>query len=218
MSAARRPRVALIGTGGTISSLGDGPLELSSYINRDSICTVDELLERIPQAHLVADVVPVAFATLPSTAVGPGDWLALARRIEQVVADDLGLDGVVITHGTAYFLNLVLAVQVPVVLVGAQRPATGLSADGPLNLVNALRTAGSQQARDKGVLVLLNDEVHAAREVTKISTFRLQTFRTPDFGVLGHADEDQVAFYRAPLRRHLSHRCRPAAEREVAAP
>jgi L-asparaginase len=183
-------------------------LELSSYVNHGQICTVDELLERIPEAHLVADVVTVPFAALPSTAVNPGHWLELAARIDRVAKDDPGIAGVVVTHGTAsleetaYFLHLTLRVDMPVVLVGAQRPATGLSADGPLNMVNALRTAGSPAARGKGVLVLLNDEVHSAREVTKTSTFRLQTFRAPDFGVLGHADEDQIAFYRAPLRRH----------------
>ena len=92
--------------------------------------------------------------------------------------------------------------SIPVVLVGAQRPSTALSADGPLNLVSALRTAGSEAARGLGVLVVLNDEIHAARDVTKSSTLRLQTFRSRDLGVLGHADADEVAIYRAPLRRH----------------
>ncbi|MEJ1978019.1 MAG: asparaginase domain-containing protein [Acetobacteraceae bacterium] len=119
------------------------------------------------------------------------------------------LAGIVIGHGTAsieetaYFLNLVLKVDVPVVLVGSQRPASALSTDAGMNLVNAVRTAASPAARGMGVLVLLNDEIHAAREVTKTSTFRLQTFRTPDFGVLGHADGDRVVFYRAPLRRRM---------------
>ncbi len=103
---------------------------------------------------------------------------------------------------TAFFLNLTLRVPVPVVLVGSQRPASALSTDAGMNLLNAIRVAASPEARGKGVLVVLNDEIHAAREVTKTSTFRLQTFRTPDFGVLGHADADRVAFYRAPLRRH----------------
>ena len=129
-------------------------------------------------------------------------------RIHALVAERPGLDGIVITHGTAtleetaYFLNLALKVEIPVVLVGAQRPATAVSADGPLNLVNAVRTAGSAHARGMGVMIVLNDEIQAAREGTKTSTLRLQTFRSPDFGALGHADADGVAFYRAPLRRH----------------
>ncbi len=93
--------------------------------------------------------------------------------------------------------------RVPVVIVGSQRPASALSTDAGMNLLNAVRTAASPEARGLGVLLMLNDEIHAAREVTKTSTFRLQTFRTPDFGVLGHADGDRVAIYRAPLRRHM---------------
>jgi L-asparaginase len=88
-----------------------------------------------------------------------------------------------------------------VVLVGAQRPSSALSSDAGMNLVNAIRLAACPEARGMGVLVLLNDEIHAAREVTKTSTLRLQTFRTPDFGVLGHADGDAVVFYRQPMRR-----------------
>ena len=98
-------------------------------------------------------------------------------------------------------LNLVVKVGVPVVVTGSQRPASALGTDAGMNLVAAVRTAASEAARGMGVLVVLNDEVQAARDVTKTSTLRLQTFRTPDFGVLGHADEDRVAFYRAPVRR-----------------
>src|SRR6202020_2162632 len=122
--------------------------------------------------------------------------------------DHPDLAGIVIGHGTAtleetaYFLNLTVKVAVPVVIVGAQRPSSALSSDAGMNLVNAIRVAASPEARDMGVLVVLNDEIHAAREVTKTATLRLQTFRTPDFGVLGHADGDAVVFYRQPLRRH----------------
>ena len=106
----------------------------------------------------------------------------------------------------------------PVVVVGAQRPASALSTDAGLNLVNAVRVAASPEARGLGVLVVLNDEIQAAREVTKTSTLRMQTFRTPDFGVLGHADGDAVAFYRRPLRRcYAGHRVRhPRAGRAAA--
>ena len=101
---------------------------------------------------------------------------------------------------TAYFLNLTIKVEIPVVVVGSQRPASALSTDAGMNLANAIRTAASPQARGLGVLTLLNDEIHAARDVTKTSTFRLQTFRSPDFGALGHADGDAVVFYRKPIR------------------
>jgi L-asparaginase len=121
--------------------------------------------------------------------------------------DHPDLSGIVIGHGTAtleetaYLLNLTLKTPVPVVVVGAQRPSSALSSDAGMNLVNAIRVAAAPESRGMGVLVLLNDEIHAAREVTKTSTLRLQTFRTPDFGVLGHADGDAVVFYRQPVRR-----------------
>jgi L-asparaginase len=136
-------------------------------------------------------------------------WKALVERIETLAADEENLAGMVVTHGTAtleetaYFLNLTLHVDLPVVLVGSQRPASALSTDAGMNLVNAVRTAASANSRGLGVLVVLNDEIQAAREVTKTSTYRLQTFRSPDFGVLGHADGDAIAYYRQPVRRRM---------------
>ena len=118
-------------------------------------------------------------------------------------------DGFVVTHGTAtleetaYFLNLVLKTPLPVVLVGAQRPKNALGSDAGPNLVNAVQVAASQEAHGLGVLVLLNEEIQAAREVTKTSTHRLETFRSPDLGMLGYADADgRVSIYRRPTRRH----------------
>ena len=208
MTTARKPAVAVIGTGGTIASVGADGLELVRYIDRKQMLPIEELLARTPELAQVADVTPIAYDVLQSHGVGPGDWLALASKIHTLVAERPELDGIVITHGTAtleetaYFLNLALKVAIPVVLVGAQRPATAVSGDGPLNIVNGVRTAGSAAARGgMGVMIVLNDEIQAAREGTKTSTLRLQTFRSPDFGALGHADADGVVFYRAPLRR-----------------
>ena len=207
MTTARKPAVAVIGTGGTIASVGADGLELVRYIDRKQMLPIEELLARTPELAQVADVTPIAYDVLQSHGVGPGDWLALASKIHTLVAERPELDGIVITHGTAtleetaYFLNLALKVETPVVLVGAQRPATAVSGDGPLNIVNGVRTAGSAAAQGMGVMIVLNDEIQAAREGTKTSTLRLQTFRSPDFGALGHADADGVVFYRAPLRR-----------------
>ena len=204
----QKPKVAVVGTGGTISSMGKHRLELMSYINHGEILDVYELLTLTPEVNEVADVVPVPYAALVSPAIGPPEWLALLATVNELPAEHPDLAGIVITHGTAtleetaWFLNLTARVDVPIVVVGAQRPATGLSSDGPLNLVNAIRVAGSSSACGLGVLVVMNDEINAARDVTKTSGTRLQTFRTPDFGVLGHVDEDAVAVYRAPLRRH----------------
>jgi L-asparaginase len=201
-----KPKVAFIGTGGTIASVGKGPLDLQDYGANGVVMHADAIVARWPETALVADVLAVNYRNIPSTAIDFPDWKALVLLCERLVAEHPDLAGIVIGHGTAtleetaYILNLTLKVSVPVVLVGSQRPSSGLSTDAGLNLVNATRVAASPEARGMGVLVVLNDEIQAAREVTKTATLRLQTFRSADFGVLGHADGDAVAFYRRPLR------------------
>lgn len=202
-----RPKVAFIGTGGTISSLGAGPLDVLDYGAADRRLEAEEILALFPALSEVAEVLPIRQGTVVSPGIGFAEWRALVLACDQAVADHPDLAGIVIGHGTAsleetaYALNLTVKVAVPVVLVGSQRPASALGTDAGMNLVAAVRTAASPASRGLGVLVVMNDEIQAAREVTKTSTLRLQTFRTPDFGVLGHADADRVAYYRAPLRR-----------------
>jgi L-asparaginase len=211
-----KPKVAFIGTGGTIASVGTGPLDLQNYGATGKVMHADEIVARFPETALVADVVPVRYRNVPSTAIDFADWKALVLLCEKLASENPDLAGVVIGHGTAtleetaYFLSLTLKIDLPVVMVGAQRPSSALSTDAGLNLVNAIRVAASPEARGIGVLVLLNDEIHAAREATKTSTLRLQTFRSRDFGVLGHADGDAIAFYRRPIRR-----CYPDTEFNV---
>lgn len=201
-----KPKVAVIGTGGTICSLADDPLEILDY-GATGPLHVDQLVERFPEINRVAEVVPVRFRALPSFNIFFPEWKELVELMDNVAAAHADLAGIVILHGTgsteetAYFLSLTAKVSVPVVVVGAQRPASALSSDAGMNLVNAIRAAASPEARGMGVLVMLNDEIHGARDVTKASTFRLDAFRTPDFGVLGHVDGDTVAFYRRPIRR-----------------
>jgi L-asparaginase len=203
------PRIAVIGTGGTISSLGASSLDVLDYPDFGQKLTCEALLERFPETRLVADPVPTTIRQVGSTEIGPQDWLELRALIHQIARDQPAVAGFVIPHGTAtleetaFFLNLTLATAQPVVLVGAQRPASALGTDAGMNLVNALRVAGSPDARGKGVLVVLNDEIHPARDVVKTSTYRLQTFRSADFGALGHTDGDGVHFYRAPVRLHM---------------
>jgi L-asparaginase len=202
-----KPKVAFIGTGGTIASVGDSPLELQDYGASGVVMHAEEILARFPETSLVADVIPVRYRNVPSTRVAFPEWKELVRLCDRLVAEHADLAGIVVGHGTAtleetaYALSLTLKVSVPVVLVGSQRPASALSTDAGLNLVNALRVAASPEARGLGVLVVLNDEIQAARDVTKTSTLRMHTFRTADFGVLGHADGDAIAFYRRPVRR-----------------
>jgi L-asparaginase len=203
-----KPKVAVIGTGGTITAIsGIGPLDMIEYTSSGHLLEADQLVARYPEANEVAEVIPIRFKAVPSPAIFFPEWKALVLAAEKATADHPGLAGIVILHGTAtleetaYALSLTAKVRVPIVLVGSQRPASALSSDAGLNLVNAVRTAASPEARGLGVLVCLNDEIQAAREVTKTSTGRLQTFRSPDFGALGHADGDRIAFYRRPLRR-----------------
>ncbi|MEC8199370.1 MAG: asparaginase [Pseudomonadota bacterium] len=201
------PRVAVIGTGGTISSVGKHSLDLVAYVENNKIYEVDELLNAFPETLEQGDVVPVRLRAMPSTAIGPAEWLEINTKIHDLVEEDPSLDGIVVTHGTAtleetaYFLNLASKVDIPIVLVGAQRPASGMGTDSGINLVNAIRTAGHPSSRERGVLGVLNDEIHFSRDMTKTSTLRQQTFKSPDFGLLGHADWDKIAYYRMPERR-----------------
>jgi L-asparaginase len=212
------PKVAFIGTGGTISSLGEGPLDIMDYVRHNQRLHADEIVARYPELAEVAEVIPVRFRNLPSFDIFFPEWRELVRLCDAAVAATPDLAGIVIGHGTAsleetaWALNLTVKVDVPVVVVGAQRPASALSSDAGMNLLNAVRTAAAPASRGRGVLVLLNDEIQAAREVTKTSTYRMQTFRTPDFGVLGHADADRIAYYRRGERR-----CAPNTEFDIRA-
>ena len=203
-----QPIVAFIGTGGTMSSLGRDSLDILDYTATDRRLDAAAIVAAVPELATVADVRPIPFREVTSPAIGFADWRDLVLRCERAVAEIPGLSGIVIGHGTAtleetaYALSLTLTVAVPVVLVGSQRPMSALSSDAPLNLVAAVRTAAAPESRGRGVLVVLNDEIQAAREVTKTSVTRMQTFRTPDFGVLGHVDGESVRYYRKPERAH----------------
>ena len=182
-AAPARPEVWVLATGGTIAGGGASSASLTEY--RAGAFTGAELVAALPDLAQHATIRVEQVTNVGSPNITFDDWLALAGRIEAIFRDHPDAAGVVITHGTntleetAYFLNLTVRHDRPVVLVGAQRPATAISADGPLNLLNAVRTAASPAARGKGVLVVLNDEINAARDVTKTSTYRLETFRTP---------------------------------------
>jgi L-asparaginase len=169
------------------------------------------LVAGVRELAVDVETVPIAFRTVPSTTMTPTDWLDLNRLIHEVIAGDDSISGIVIAHGTAtleetaYFLNLTLKVDVPVVLVGSQRPIDSIGSDARSNLLDAIRTAASPRARGMGVLVVVNGEIHTAREVTKTSTHRLDTFVAHDFGMVGYADVDgTISIYREPARARLS--------------
>jgi len=207
-AAAARPTVWVLSTGGTIAGTGSSPTDLSNY--KAGTLTGQALVDAVPQIAQIADVRVEQIANVVSSDITIDIWLKLAQRINRILADDPAVAGVVVTHGTntleetAYFLNLTVKSDRPVVLVGSMRPATAISADGPLNLLNAVRTAISPDARGKGALIVMNDEINGARDVTKTNTLRVETFRSPELGALGYVDEDKVAFYRSSTRRHTA--------------
>jgi len=203
-----KPKVAVIGTGGTIHSIGTGPFDILDYGANKHMMPVDELISMFPVVHELAEIVAIPFKAVPSPDIWFPDWQAILRIMDETEAAHPDLAGFVVTHGTAsmeetaFVLHLTARTSLPIVVTGSQRPASGISSDAAINLANAIRTAASPHARGMGAMLLLNDEIHCAREVTKTSTFRMQTFRSPDVGVLGHADGDAITFYRNPIRRH----------------
>ncbi|NLO80879.1 MAG: asparaginase [Xanthomonadaceae bacterium] len=201
-------RIKLIATGGTISAHHDNRADFRNYVTGHY--SGRELLETVPELWAVAEVEVEDLAGISSTHISADHWLQLRALVQRSLSRD-GYDGVVITHGTntleetAYFLHLTVDTDKPIVLTGAQRPLSSLSTDAHANLLAAVRTAAADEARGKGVLVVLNDQISCAREVTKTSTYRLETFRSGDLGPLGFVDpDDRVVFLRAPTRRHTS--------------
>ncbi len=198
----------MILTGGTIDSVGVDRLDLAWYVEAGKRLGDGELLANVPELSRIATVQEFPFRRLPSHALVDKDWLELLRKIHAIF--DAGeTDGVVITHGTntleetAYFLNLALKTDKPVVLVGSMRPASAISADGYLNLLNAVRVAADPQSRGRGCLVVMNDTIYSARDVTKNATFRVHAFQARDLGPLGFADGDgKILYYHQPTRKH----------------
>jgi L-asparaginase len=202
------PRIALILTGGTIDSVGKDRLDLAWYIEAGKRLNDGELLQQLPELKEIAMVQDIPFRRLPSHALIDRDWLDLVRTIHKIFDEDKA-DGVVITHGTntieetAYFLNLVLKTDKPVVVVGSMRPSSAISADGYLNLVNAIKVAGHSSAKGRGCMLVMNDTIYNGRDVTKNATYRVEAFQSRDLGPLGFADGDgKIVFYHQPVRKH----------------
>ena len=209
MTSESKPRVYLVGTGGSISFVGRTRTDYTNYSYDGKHLTIEEMLERVPETKEFAEVRAEQFVNLGSTDVTPAHWLGLAKRINQIFRDDPGAAGVAVTHGTAtleetaYFLNLTVKSSRPVVITGAMRPPTGLGTDSDVNLMDCIRVAAAPQSAGRGVLTVLNNQIQAARDVTKTNSYRLETFQAPDFGFLGYADSDgEVVFYRRPDRVH----------------
>jgi L-asparaginase len=201
------PNIALFTTGGTIQSKGADRQKLMEY-NTGRV-TPKELLDDLPELKKLANIDATEISNIGSGGMTAELQLKLAKSINAALARP-DVAGAVVTHGTAtleetaYFLNLVVKSDKPVVVVGAMRPFTAVSRDGPFNLYNAVRVATSPQARGMGVLIMLNDEINAARDATKTNTYRMETFIARDLGPLGYADSDRIVFYRKPIYRHTA--------------
>lgn len=205
--AAELPNVKLFTTGGTIASRGADRQALMEY--SAGRVTPDELIADLPELKDIANITYSEISNIGSGSVGIEILLQLAKEINAWLEDPEAA-GAVVTHGTgtleetAYFLNLTVKSDKPVVVVGAMRPFTAVSRDGPFNLYNAVRVAAAPHAKGFGVMIVLNDEINSARDTTKSNTYRVETFVARDFGPLGYTDTDQIVFYRKPTYRHTS--------------
>ena len=200
-----KPNVVILATGGTIAGAGVSSTTTVGYTA--AVTAVDKLISNVPELTKVANVRGEQVFQIASESITMENWLTLAKRVNQLLAQD-NVDGIVITHGTdtleetAYFLDLVVKSEKPVVLVGSMRPGTAMSADGPLNLYRAVILAGTKEAAGNGVMVMLNDTIHSGREVTKTITDRVDTFQAPIVGALGVFTGDKPVFYRQSLRKN----------------
>jgi L-asparaginase len=199
-------RVHILATGGTIAGRAVARTE-RSY--RPGEVGVEALIESVPGLQSLAEVSGEQFAQASSQNFEDRLWRELTSRVNALFESDAA-DGIVITHGTdtveetGYFLHLTVRSSGPVVLTGSMRPATSLSADGPLNLYNAVAVAADREARSRGVIVVINDDLHSAREVTKYHTTDVQTFISPGPGLLGSASFGRIRYYRRPTRPHTA--------------
>ncbi|MCI1006012.1 type II asparaginase [Herbaspirillum sp. C7C8] len=199
------PNVVILATGGTIA--GTGATSTTTVGYTAAKVGVDALIAAVPELKKVANVRGEQVMQIASENMNNDAWLKLAKRVNTLLAQS-DVDGIVITHGTdtieetAYFLDLVVKSRKPVVIVGAMRPSTAISADGPINLYNAVLLAGSKEAVGKGVLVTLNDQINAGREVTKTNTSTMDTFKTPELGFLGYIQGSKPYFYRQSTRKN----------------
>jgi L-asparaginase len=200
------PRIKILATGGTIAGAQTSSSEVGY---KSGSFSVDDLIKAVPQLTNIAVLSGEQVASIGSQTMNHEVWLKLAKRVNEVLADK-DTDGVVITHGTdtmeetAYFLSLVVHSGKPVVLVGSMRPATAISADGPINLYNAVALAGNPQSRGLGPLIVLNDEIHYAREAEKMNTTELNTFQSPNRGRAGVINVGNAHFFSKNTTRHTT--------------
>jgi L-asparaginase len=198
------PTVVVLATGGTIAGAAESDVQAGYSSGQVG---VDQLLNAVPQAKKLANMRGEQVSNIGSQDMNDQVWMKLATRINELLAQP-DVAGVAITHGTdtieetAYFLNLVIKSKKPVVLTASMRPSTALSADGPLNFYNAVAVASNKDAVGRGVLVVVNDWIHGASSLTKTSTTSVQTFLSPQSGLIGTIAYGEPEWYRGPVGKN----------------
>ncbi|MDR2008775.1 MAG: type II asparaginase [Alphaproteobacteria bacterium] len=198
ISTAFAKNIVIVATGGTIAGSASTSTNTTGYTAGS--LTIQTLIDAVPEMKKIADITGEQVLSIGSQDMDNESWLKLAKKVEEL-ANSSSVDGIVITHGTdtieetAYFLNLVIHTKKPIVLVGAMRPATAISADGPMNLYNAVLLANSKEAAGRGVLVSINDTIFSARDVAKTNTFMVNAFSAPNTGAAGYIISGKVVFY-----------------------
>jgi L-asparaginase len=202
----KKPNVVILATGGTIAGAAASGTQ-AAYTS--GAVTIDAMITAVPGLTNMANIKGEQISNVGSQDMSFEIMLKLAKRINELQKQG-DVDGIVVTHGTdtmeetAFFLNLVVKGDKPVVMVGSMRPSTAVSADGPLNLYNAVGVAIDPNAKGRGVLVVMNDWIHAAHSLTKTSTTAIQTFMSPLRGVVGVANYGKNDFYNTPTWKHTS--------------
>ncbi len=198
------PSITVLATGGTIAGGGDSATKSNYTAGKVG---VEALVDAVPQLKNIANIKGEQLVNIGSQDMNDQVWLKLAKKIN---AECSKTDGFVITHGTdtmeetAYFLDLTVKCDKPVVLVGAMRPSTAMSADGPFNLYNAVVTAADPASANRGVLVAMNDTVLDGRDVTKTNTTGVETFKSVNYGPLGYIHNGKIDYQRTPARKHTT--------------
>ena len=201
-----RKKIVILATGGTIAGVGDSGKE-DGY--KPGTLAVDDLLSERPELADLADYEAIQICNVNSDDITDKIWIQLANTINEMAADP-EVDGFVITHGTdtmeetAYFLNLTVKTDKPVVLTGSMRPSTSISADGPMNLYEAVCVAASDEAAGKGVLVVFSDRIIGARSVSKTSTYSVMAISANETGDLGIIRDQTLYLYANPMKKHTT--------------
>ena len=203
---AKLPNIVILATGGTIA--GAGASSTGSAYTSGQV-KIEAMIDAVPNIRKLANLRGEQTANVGSQDMSVKVWLDLANRINELLKSK-DVDGIVVTHGTdtqvetAYFLNLVVKSDKPVVLTGSMRPSTALSADGPLNMYNAVALAANKDAKGYGVMVVMNDDIHAARDVKKMFSTPVHTFQSPQEGLIGTVIFGEVLFFHKPSGRHTT--------------